>query len=170
MYKVNCAIMFDMAEIPDIIKVPIVSNVWDALWSPLPDAVPSAAGTPMLVLTRPYEQGSATETQLHKMLQACGLNAAQCAIVMVEEQDSMSWAALKNRLQPKVVLLTGVHPQQLGVAALLQLNKPNNYSDTIWIPTLSIPELEQQPEAKKALWLEALKPVWVDNQYGVKAE
>ena len=56
-------------------------------------------------------------------------------------------------------------PQQLGIAAMFRLNEPNRFNERIFIPTLSIPDLEKQPDAKKQLWLGGLKPVFADKLF-----
>ncbi len=153
-----------MSDLPDILNTPVVTSNWDMFWQAkeLPQQVAD-----VLVLTRPYETGSMEETQLHKMLQACMLDIRQCHISHIGADDNIAWHQLRDAAMPKAVLLLGVHPQQLGVSAMFRLFIPNNFDERIWIAAPSLGELEQQPEAKKQLWVNGLKPVFVDKSTGI---
>lgn len=153
-----------MSDNIDIIQSKIVGKEWDALWDK--ETTSETAPVPVVVLSETYSSGSAEEAQLQKMLQACGLDAAQYKIILLANEQLMAWHAIRERYQPKVVLLLGVNPYQLGVSAMFRLLGPNNFNDCTWIPAPSLTELEKQPEAKKQLWLNALKPVFVDKTTG----
>jgi hypothetical protein len=154
-----------MGELPDIIRTDIIKEEWDIFWRDTHIEQDETAKT-ILIVSSPYQPGSSEETQLNKMLQACTLTAAQYRIIRLPEEENISWHRLREKLNPKVVLLVGVLPRQLGIAALLNINAPNRFNDCIWIPTLSVSELEQQPEMKKQLWISGLKPVFVDKSFG----
>lgn len=153
-----------MSENIDIIHSKIVGAEWDALW--VKDTSGINEPVPVLVLSEKYDNGSAEETQLHKMLQACTLDDTRYKIILLEAGQLIAWHSLRELYQPKVVLLLGVNPYQLGVSAMFRLFAPNNFNDCTWIPGVSLAELEKQPEAKKQLWLNALKPVFVDKTTG----
>ncbi|WP_276134392.1 hypothetical protein [Polluticoccus soli] len=152
-----------MTDFPNIIESKIISQEYNDLWSELklPATVNEVAKT--LVLCAAYAAGGAAEMQLTKMMQACKLTETDYNTIQVEEGKAIAWHQLRDALKPKYVVLLGVHPQQLGISALFHLFAPTRFNDTIWIAGPSLQDLEKQPEAKKQLWLNGLKPVFVDN-------
>ena len=152
-----------MSDLPNIIDTQVITNQWDIFWeaNKLPEPID------VLVLTLPFEPGSKEETQLHKMLQACQLDLRQCYILHINNTEKIAWHQLRDAAKPKAVLTLGVHPQQLGINSLFRLYTPNKFDERIWIVAQSLDELEQQPEAKKQLWVNGLKPVFVDNNAGI---
>jgi len=56
-----------------------------------------------------------------------------------------------------------VHPKQLGISVLFRLFAPNHFNEKIFIAAPSLAEMEQQPDAKKQLWGQGLKPVFIDK-------
>jgi hypothetical protein len=152
-----------MSDIPDIIDTPIVTSNWDAFWQA--GALPQPVD--VLVVSQPYEAGSKEETQLHKMLQACLLDLRQCHILHLTAEENIAWHQLRDAATPKAVLLLGIHPQQLGISAMFRLFTPNKFDDRIWVASPSLAELELQPDAKKQLWVNGLKPVFVDKSTGI---
>jgi hypothetical protein len=108
--------------------------------------------------------GDQDQVQLNKMLQACQLTEEQFYILHIDKP--WPWHKLREKLKPKVVLLLGVHPNELGISALFRLFIPNHFDDCLWIPSLSLADLEKQPDTKKQLWIHGLKPVFVDKTIG----
>lgn len=155
-----------MSEYPDIITTDIVAATADAFWKNDADSLPEGVEKPVLILSNSYPLGSAEEAQLIKMLQACGLNDESYKIIQFTDNELVAWHVLKHKINSKYVLLIGLTPKQLGIAAVFNLHTPNRFDDVIWIPSLSITDLEKQPEMKKQLWLNALKPVFVDKSFG----
>ncbi len=151
-----------MSAMPDIIQSDIVNTNIDAYWDALPDDLPATVKA--LVVTKPYTAGSAEETQLQKILQACKLDQADYYIHQL--QQPAAWHQFRDRLAPKAVLLFGIYPQQLGVSAMFSLYYPNRFDNSIWIPSIAIDEMEKHPDTKKQLWVDGLKPVFVDKNYG----
>jgi len=154
-----------MVDSPDIIRTDIIKNEWDAFWQQITIAADDTLKA-VLVISAPYQPGSGEEVQLHKMLQACTLTTERYQTIQLEDGQNISWNQLREKLNPKAILLIGILPQQLGISALLNMNHPNHFNDCIWIPTLSIGELEKQPEMKKQLWNNGLRPVFVDKSFG----
>lgn len=151
-----------MTTIPDIIQSDIVTSNVDVYWSALPDDL-SVSAVKVLVVTKPL-QGNSEESQLEKILQACKLEQQDYHIYQL--QENTAWHQLRDRLTPKVVLLFGILPQQLGVSAMFSLYHPNRFDNTVWIPCISITEMEKHPDTKKQLWVDGLKPVFVDKTIG----
>jgi hypothetical protein len=152
-----------MADNSNIIGSKIVSSEFDAFWQQHGSF--SDKQSPVLIISTPYNSGSAEEAQLHKMLQACTLAPEMYQIIQLDESQLLSWHIIRDKVNPDFVLTLGISAQQLGISALLRFNEPNRFNGCIFIPTLSLQELEKQPEAKKQLWLNALKPVFVDKTF-----
>ncbi len=152
-----------MQSIPDIIQSDIVTDKQDVYWQALPDAIPVQA-VQAIIITTPLASGSNEEAQLHKIIQACKLAENEYYIYTLEQPTA--WHQLRDRLQPKVVLLFGVLPQQLGISAMFGIYHPNRFDGCIWIPSVSIAEMEKHPDTKKQLWVDALKPVFIDKTIG----
>lgn len=152
-----------MNEVPGIINSKIISDEWDGLWEEpaLPEIYKTTAT--VLVITKPYEPGSGEDVQLQKMLQACKLGDDDYNILQLDDTKPVAWYRIKEKWQPRYVLLLGVLPAQLGISAMFGLFHPNRFGGCTWIPGLSLQELEKQPEAKKQLWQNGLKPVFVDK-------
>ncbi len=151
-----------MEYLDNIIKSPVVDSGQDAFWEDLPGEIRELSPAGVLVISQAFEQGSAEEVQLQKILQACKLSAGQYNLVKIKEDEALPWHKLRELLQPQTVLLFGVMPHQLGISAMFHLFAPNHFNDCTWIASPSLPELEQQPEAKKQLWQQGLKPIF-DN-------
>jgi hypothetical protein len=146
-----------------IISSDIISKNEDVFWNEQPEIPETTAGISLLVLSIP-NTGDQDEVQLNKMLQACQLTEEQFYILHIDKP--LPWHKLREKLKPKVVLLLGVHPNELGISALFRLFIPNHFDDCLWIPSLSLADLEKQPDTKKQLWIHGLKPVFVDKTIG----
>jgi hypothetical protein len=120
----------------------------------------------VLVASTPFLPGSAEETQLKKMLQACQLREEDYHIVQFSDDMQIAWHALRDQLGVKSVLLLGVTPVQLGVSAQLMPHQLSRFNDCNWIVTDSLEVLIQRPEIKAHLWNYGLKPAFVDKVYG----
>jgi hypothetical protein len=154
-----------MISNPDIIKTKIVGSEWDVYWEELSaDIAGGKADT--LVLSQPFEQSGSEEVQLGKILQACKLAAEQYQVIKIESTQQIPWHKLREAVQPKVVILFGIMPNQLGISATFQLYQPNRFNDCIWVASPSLTELETNGEAKKQLWQLGLKPVFEDKTIG----
>ena len=150
----------------NIIKSDIIKETWDSYWNDAPTAIACATPRPVLVISRPYDQESAEETQLIKMLEACKLMPEQYNIISVGEKEEIAWYQIREKLIPSFILLIGVYPAQLGISALFCLHEANNFNDRVWLPTLSIEELEKNKDVKKHLWLRGLQPIFIKKEFG----
>jgi hypothetical protein len=150
----------------DIIRTGIVDPATDVFWGDRQTQGIGSVQKPVLIVVSAYEQGSEDEVQLQKMLGACGLKQEQYNIIQLNKEEKTPWHGLREQLDPKVVFLIGVMPSQLGISALFEAHVPNNFNDRVWLPTLSISELEQQQAVKKQLWVNGMKPIFVDKTIG----
>lgn len=149
--------------IMQLINTPIVSSKYDILWEETTVTEGAERGKPVLIIVGGCTAESTEDAQLKKMLGACKLDAGQYNIIRLDEGAMVAWHQLREKLQPAIIFLIGVKPEQLGISAMFTLNAPNSFNDKTWLPTLSIQELEQNPEAKKQLWINGMKPVFVDQ-------
>ncbi len=152
----------------NIIKSAIVNPTTDIFWDDV-TGVTGLSQKPILVVVAAYAQGGQEEMQMARMLGAAGLTPEQYNIVQLPQGQQAAWHKLREATNPKAVFLVGVMPAQLGINSLFQVNMPNRFNDRIWLPTLSLAELEQQPEVKKHLWTNGMKPLFKDNTYNIFA-
>jgi hypothetical protein len=146
----------------DPLATPLIPTDIDAFWdkSSLPVNLQARDALPMLVVSRQIAAGSAEEKTLQNLLAACKLGANDVEIVQVTDNDRMAWNMLRDALHPRVVLLLGVNPAQLGVVAMLREHAVSSFDEAYWIPTLSLPELNARKDVRQALWTEALSPLF----------
>lgn len=148
-------------NIPNLINSEIVPQKYDEFWGESSCEITNPEAE-VLVLARPYNQGSSQEEQLTKLLNACNLTKKQ-QTVQIPENQNIAYNNLKQKFNLKSILLIGVHPKQLGISALFRLNEINRFDNLNYIPTQSLEELESNPELKKALWVNALKPLFANG-------
>lgn len=156
--------MLVMTDFPLIINTEIIDTETDVFWYNNSVSHEQVSPKNVLILSRKFDVQSAEQEQLNKILDACKLNGEMYNIVQLADDEQTAWHQLKNAAQPSVIILFGIHPSRLGISALFRLNGLNNFDNASWIPTLSLAELEQQPQAKKDLWAHALKPLFADTQ------
>ena len=146
----------------NIIQSDLVSSKWEAI----SNVVQTADPKPVLIWVNTYDETGAEEAQLIKMLEACKLDPGQYSIIQLQKGQQTAWHRLREMTDPKIVFLIGILPSQLGISSLFRLNGPNHFNDRVWLPTLSLKELEERPDIKKQLWIEGMKPILSDKSYG----
>ncbi|MBS1780147.1 MAG: hypothetical protein JST70_12520 [Bacteroidetes bacterium] len=147
----------------NLYNVDIVKNEWDSFWNDAIDMKKINNEARVLIISATFDTGSAEAAQLEKMMSACKLDNTGYNIIQVPGTEKMAWHKLKSIFAPQYVILLGIMPAQLGISASFRLFGPNRFDDAIFIPSLSLTEMEQKPEAKKQLWAEGLKPMFVDS-------
>lgn len=152
-----------MTEFPQIFDTDIVNAETDVFWHSEKLANKQLNHNEVLVLTSEISPNSQEEIQLNKILDACKLSNVDYHLVSFSTDEKIAWHQLKNSVKPTKVITFGINPARMGITALFRLNAVNHFDGVVIIPTLSLQELEQQPQAKKDLWLNALKPVFVDK-------
>lgn len=152
-----------MTDFPNIINSKLVTTALDIFWQDvsLPEVVLDQYNT--LIISQEYTDGSAEQAQLQKMMQACKLSNTDYLVIRLRENEQIAWHKLRDTVHPKVVITLGIPGQQLGVSSNFRMDSINEFNGCTWIPTHSLAELDKHPEAKKDLWLHALKPVFVDK-------
>ena len=155
-----------MEGLPNIINTDIVKQDWDAFWSD-PADISNAAPKQVLVLTTPYAANSPEDIQLQKMLQACKLTGNDFNTVQINDNQNIAWHKLNEIFKPKIVLLLGIVPQQLGISALFKFNEACLFNDVLWLATVSPSDMEKQPDLKVQLWNSGLKPIFVEKKYTI---
>jgi len=147
----------------NLYNVDIVKNEWDSFWNDAIDVEKINNEARVLIISTTFDTGSAEAAQLEKMMSACKLDNTAYNIIRIPGTEKMAWHKLKSIFAPQYVILLGIMPAQLGISASFRLFGPNRFDDAIFIPSLSLTEMEQKPDAKKQLWAEGLKPMFVDN-------
>ena len=123
--------------------------------------------SPVLILSKPFDKGSAEEEQLTSILKAgCKLNDEQYCVVMLGEEEMVAWYKLKDKITPKTILMFGIMPAQLGISSLFKFNEVNRFDSCYWVPTLPLLQLKEDKAIKGKLWNGALKPLFETKEYG----
>jgi hypothetical protein len=148
----------------NIINSDIVTSEHDAIWADVSFLVNEPVHRPVLVVTNEHAPVNSGDGLLKKMLDACGLASGQYNIIYLKEGQKAAWYQLRELLDPKIILLFGILPAQLGISAMFRMNEPNHFNDRVWLPTLSIKELENNQVAKTQLWNNAMKPVFIEKK------
>lgn len=152
-----------MTDFPQIFDSDIVNAETDSFWHENAVINDNIKPNDVIILLDEISPNSQDEIQLNKIITACKLSDMDYSIVSFLTDEQKAWHSLKNHLKPTKVISFGISPNRLGIAALFRLNAVNHFDGVVIIPTLSLQELEQQTQAKKDLWLNALKPVFVDE-------
>lgn len=147
----------------NLINSKTVSSSEDIFWNDIPGKWEVLAPRPVLVLAAPYKTAGLEEETLIKMLSGCALTQDKYHILQIENGEQVAWHMLRDKLDPQQVILLGVEPGQLGISALFRFNEMNRFNDRTFIPSLSLQQMQQYPEAKKALWVQALKPCFLPS-------
>lgn len=155
-----------MDSTPHIINTQVIPDTFNDFWENIATRIAGMSPQATLVITLPLENGSAAEMQLQKMMQACQLAPGTYNVLQLAAGENIAWHQLRDALQPKQVVLLGITAAQLGISIYFMPHQVNRFNDCSWVPSLSLPELEQQPDIKKHLWNYGLKPVFVDKIYG----
>lgn len=153
-----------MAGNISIISSDVITQTHDVFWSDLPEGINVPKETSLLILTTKLIKDSNEEIQLNKIIQACKIDETKVCTVQLE--NNIAWHKLRDLIKPEVVVLFGILPQYLGISVTFQLFYPNNFDGCIWIPSVSLTEMEQHPDVKKLLWIHGLKPVFIDKTTG----
>jgi hypothetical protein len=67
---------------------------------------------------------------------------------------------LRAAFAPQVIIMLGVPPQALGIAALVRYCTPNPFGGCILLPGPGLQEMEARPELRKELFDNGLKPAF----------
>jgi hypothetical protein len=146
----------------NIIKSDIVSPAYDVLWDDTTDVIKGATPRDILILVNTFSPDNSESGQLQKMLEACKLSPEQYNIIQLDKGKMVAWHQLRELLDPKIIFMIGILPSQLGISSLFRLNAPNRFNDRVWLPTVSLSELEQNKALKQQLWNEGMKPLFID--------
>lgn len=147
----------------NIIKSDIIGAQYDAFWENTSALANVIVQKPVLIIVADCPEHSPQDVQLQKMLEACKLAALQYNIVRLGDGQQVAWHQLRGQAQPKVVFLIGIMPHQLGVSVLFKLNERNNFGGCTWLPTVSLSDLDKNPDMKKQLWVNGMKPIFIDG-------
>lgn len=150
----------------EIINSDIITEQADIFWESLPARLAALPARAVLVITGPLDHQGPAGVQLQKLLEACKLQPDQFNVIEMADGEQIAWHRLRFHFRPRVVFLFGVLPSVLGISALFGFNAYNQYDETIWLPTLPLADLSQRDDVKKQLWLNGMKPVFVELLFG----
>lgn len=147
-----------------LLNTDIIKNSNDVFWNDIAGITNGMECLPVLVISKPLID-EAQQLQLQKMMQACKLSDKDYNLLTLTENQNIAWHKLRDKLSPQYIILLGITPEQLGISIFFMPHQVNRFDDRSWLPTLSIPELELQPDVKKHLWNYGLKPVFIEKAY-----
>lgn len=147
-----------------LFNTPIIPASIDAGWATT--APTGLLPKPVLVICHPTEAGNGEQEQLTTLLTGgCKLTADQYNIVTFDA-DTAKWPKLRDAGKPKIVLLIGLSPEELGIVSLFRFNEVNRFDGCLWVPTPRLGQLIQDKQLKVQLWNNALKPLFETKTYG----
>lgn len=152
-----------MTDFPQIFNTEIINAETDVFWHKEEVSAQSERQYATVIITNSLQPGSAEEVQLNKIIEACKIPAEDYYILQLQNNEQRAWHTIKQSFQPLQLITFGIPPSRLGIASLFRLHAVNHFDSSVIIPALSLQELEQNPQAKKDLWLNALKPVFADK-------
>ncbi len=144
--------------LPDVFNTPIIDAAVDQYWQQGRAIELSTSDT--LVLSTPFVAGSADEVQLLKMLGACKLQSHQYQIFQLAETDQIAWHQLREATKATKVILLGILPAQLGIAAMMVAHEVNQFDAAQWMPTFSLAQIATNDALKKHLWVNVFQKVY----------
>jgi hypothetical protein len=144
--------------LPDIFNTDIVSAAFDVFWED--ERMKQFGPKDNLVISLPFASGSVADIQLNKLLAACKLSAEQYHIIQLAPDEEIAWHLLKSSTQATKVMLLGVLPAQLGIAAMMLANEVNQFDGAQWMPSLSLDQIAQNDALKKQLWVNVFQKVY----------
>jgi len=110
----------------------------------------------VLIVTSALVLTEAEREQLQKIMLACKLEADAYYV-----NDSPAvWLDFRQGEAIRKVILFGVKEQDFGLNITLPLHQPVDFDGRVWIKTLPVSGLMDNPKMKSALWQQALKPVF----------
>lgn len=152
-----------MNDLPDIINSQIISNKYDVFWTNTSEDISQLSPKSVLIVTTPFAPESEEATLLKKIILASKLDENE--VNVIQFQNEIAWHQLKDQLGVKTIILFGITPDQLGVSVQLMPHQVSRFSNTNWIVTASLKQLEDKL-IKDHLWNYGLKPVFIEKAYG----
>ncbi|MBM3432687.1 MAG: hypothetical protein FJX92_06785 [Bacteroidetes bacterium] len=86
------------------------------------------------------------------ILTACYLNLSEVGIVNLKDTPGQPAQQLHQRFHPSAWWLFGPTPEQLGMTDVITATTTGRFEGAPVFASLTLQQLDQQPEAKKVLW------------------
>lgn len=153
-----------MTDYSPLFNTPLYSSETDSFWNKPSVQNDAFSEVKTLIIVASDKNNDEEEEQLKKIIEACKIQEDEYHTLHIATEKKISWHHLKEVFKPENVILFGVQLHALGISAFLHINTINNFSGVKWVPTLSLNELQQNNEAKKSLWVNALKPLFADGE------
>lgn len=155
-----------MSDIPDILNTPVLPAHYDDFWTDEQHLLDGLEPKETLFITQPFEDSDATAAKLQAIIKACNLAEDHYHILKLTVQTNIAWHLLRDKLQPKYIVMLGIEPEQLALSVQFMPHQVSRFDNCAFIPTLSVEQLDVYPDIKKHFWSYGLKPVFVDKVYG----
>lgn len=98
-----------------------------------------------------YLQDEALEFVI-KFLGACQLSMDDVAILNIDNNKHINYTNITSTLQPNIVLLFGISPQQIDMPLSFPYYQVQKYNNQIFLYCPTMVELLQDVEQKKQFW------------------
>lgn len=109
------------------------------------------------VIYIPANCGTAEKEQISKILHACQLSQDQVLTI----ENNTPWHVIRHLAHIKHVILFDIKPKTIGINIEIPLHFPLSFDERTWIATIHPAQLQADPNAKAALWKNALKPHFI---------
>lgn len=113
-----------------------------------------------LVLATPFRNEMQDYVQLEKILAACKLQQQD---YLVLQENKNSWLDLRKAANIKEILIFGDMANSLDIPLTFMENQVIKFDNRVFIKSLAIDELSINQQVKNDLWLNALKPHFINN-------
>ena len=145
-----------------VFKTKIVPAAFDRFWADAGSSTADLAPKQVLVLAAE----PVGEEMIARMLNRCGVAATDFMTFRVAPGSVVPWNSLNDKVRPRVVVLLGVAPADLGISALFVFGSPNRFGGAIWIPGPATADMEQTPDLRRQWWESGLAPVFEAGTFG----
>lgn len=93
-------------------------------------------------------------TFLSGILNACKLTLEDIAILNIASSPSLSYKTISDNLNPKIILMFGVSPDNIQLPFVMPSFQRQTYSNQMYLSIPALSELENDKELKRKLWIE----------------
>jgi hypothetical protein len=144
----------------------IVTVEQDKFWD-TPEHIKSIKEKPILILAESFDINSDTGAMFEKMTTNSGLSKEQFNLIHITRSTLSSWHSIRDKANPKLVINFGINPKYFGIIANLAINELTKYDNCYWYITSPLSTISANQELKSILWLNFLKPAFVEDKFGI---
>lgn len=93
-------------------------------------------------------------TFLSGILNACKLTLEDIAIINIASSPSLSYKTISDNLNPKIILMFGVSPDNIQLPFLIPSFQRQTYNNQMYLSIPDLSKLENDKDLKRKLWAE----------------